>query len=124
MSPTAATYILDCRFGPIARSGRGSKSGIALTVGAVESGLFVGRSSLVVVASTTGVEVLTPPPRGHGQGSGMRKISLVVSDVDGTLVTTDKALTPRAVAAVAGLHAARASIFRSAAAARPSDSAC
>lgn len=35
----------------------------------------------------------------------MRKISLVVSDVDGTLVTTDKALTPRAVAAVAGLHA-------------------
>jgi len=35
----------------------------------------------------------------------MRKISLVVSDVDGTLVTTDKALTPRAIAAVAGLHA-------------------
>jgi HAD superfamily hydrolase (TIGR01484 family) len=34
----------------------------------------------------------------------MRKISLVVSDVDGTLVTTDKALTPRAIAAVARLH--------------------
>jgi Cof subfamily protein (haloacid dehalogenase superfamily) len=34
----------------------------------------------------------------------MRKISLVVSDVDGTLVTTDKTLTPRAIAAVAGLR--------------------
>ncbi|MGH7029953.1 MAG: Cof-type HAD-IIB family hydrolase [Stellaceae bacterium] len=34
----------------------------------------------------------------------MRKISLVVSDVDGTLVTTDKTLTPRAIAAVAQLH--------------------
>ena len=34
----------------------------------------------------------------------MRKVSLVVSDVDGTLVTTDKALTPRAIAAVARLH--------------------
>jgi ribose 5-phosphate isomerase len=32
-----------------------------MTVGAVESGLFVGRSSMVVVASATGVEVLTPP---------------------------------------------------------------
>ncbi len=34
----------------------------------------------------------------------MKTISLVVSDVDGTLVTTDKALTPRAIAAVAQLH--------------------
>jgi Cof subfamily protein (haloacid dehalogenase superfamily) len=34
----------------------------------------------------------------------MRKFSLVVSDVDGTLVTTDKRLTPRAVAAVARLQ--------------------
>ncbi|HEY3910178.1 MAG TPA: Cof-type HAD-IIB family hydrolase [Stellaceae bacterium] len=34
----------------------------------------------------------------------MRKISLVVSDVDGTLVTTEKTLTPRAIAAVAQLH--------------------
>ena len=32
------------------------------------------------------------------------KISLVVSDVDGTLVTTDKKLTPGAVAAVSRLH--------------------
>jgi Cof subfamily protein (haloacid dehalogenase superfamily) len=34
----------------------------------------------------------------------MSRISLVVSDVDGTLVTTDKTLTPRAIAAVARLH--------------------
>ncbi len=34
------------------------------------------------------------------------KVSLVVSDVDGTLVTSDKALTPRAVAAVHRLHEA------------------
>jgi Cof subfamily protein (haloacid dehalogenase superfamily) len=33
-----------------------------------------------------------------------RKISLVLSDVDGTLVTHDKVLTPRAVAAVQALH--------------------
>jgi hypothetical protein len=32
------------------------------------------------------------------------KISLVVSDVDGTLVTTDKKLTPAAIAAVGRLH--------------------
>ena len=35
-----------------------------------------------------------------------RKISLVVADVDGTLVTADKVLTPRAQAAVKALHAA------------------
>lgn len=35
----------------------------------------------------------------------MNKISLVVSDVDGTLVTPDKALTPGAIAAVERLHA-------------------
>ncbi len=34
----------------------------------------------------------------------MRKISLVVSDVDGTLVTTEKALLPSTVAAVRRLH--------------------
>jgi Cof subfamily protein (haloacid dehalogenase superfamily) len=34
----------------------------------------------------------------------MRRVSLVVSDVDGTLVTRDKVLTPRAIAAVARLH--------------------
>jgi Cof subfamily protein (haloacid dehalogenase superfamily) len=35
----------------------------------------------------------------------MTRFSLVVTDVDGTLVTTDKILTPRAIAAVARLHA-------------------
>ncbi len=34
----------------------------------------------------------------------MRKVSLVISDVDGTLVTPDKVLTARAVAAVHRLH--------------------
>lgn len=35
-----------------------------------------------------------------------KRIRLVVSDVDGTLVTTDKSLTPASIAAVAKLHAA------------------
>lgn len=34
----------------------------------------------------------------------MRRISLVITDVDGTLVTQDKVLTPRAIAAVHRLH--------------------
>jgi ribose 5-phosphate isomerase A len=51
-------FILDCRFGPLDDPGALEKR-IALTVGTVESGLFVGRSSVVVVASTSGVEVLT-----------------------------------------------------------------
>jgi ribose 5-phosphate isomerase A len=54
-------YILDCRFGPI-RDAAELETQIAMTVGAVESGLFVGRSSVVVVASAVGVDVLTPPP--------------------------------------------------------------
>jgi len=53
-------FILDCRFGPIPDPGMLEKR-IATTVGAVESGLFVGRASMVVVASATGVEVLVPP---------------------------------------------------------------
>lgn len=36
----------------------------------------------------------------------MAHVSLVVTDVDGTLVTRDKTLTPRTLAAVARLHAA------------------
>jgi Cof subfamily protein (haloacid dehalogenase superfamily) len=43
---------------------------------------------------------MTPFPR-----SAQTKISALVSDVDGTLVTDDKVLTPRAQAAVAKLHA-------------------
>jgi ribose 5-phosphate isomerase A len=54
-------FILDCRFGPLADA-KSTEERIAMTVGAVESGLFVGRSSKVVVASTTGVEVLTRLP--------------------------------------------------------------
>jgi Cof subfamily protein (haloacid dehalogenase superfamily) len=38
--------------------------------------------------------------------SGKSKISLVIADVDGTLLTPDKLLTERAQAAVAALHAA------------------
>jgi len=57
-------YILDCRFGPLTDPAAIEES-IAMTVGVVESGLFVGRSSMVVVASATGVEVLTPPSAGH-----------------------------------------------------------
>jgi ribose 5-phosphate isomerase A len=53
-------FILDCRFGPIGDPVRLERD-IAMTVGTIESGLFVGRSSMVVVASETGVEVLTRP---------------------------------------------------------------
>jgi hydroxymethylpyrimidine pyrophosphatase-like HAD family hydrolase len=35
----------------------------------------------------------------------LKRFSLVISDVDGTLVTHDKVLTPRAIAAVTRLHA-------------------
>src|ERR1700731_233870 len=41
-----------------------------------------------------------------GPGRGGPKISLVLADVDGTLVTKDKVLTPRAVAAVKALRTA------------------
>jgi ribose 5-phosphate isomerase A len=58
-------YILDCRFGPIADPA-GLERRVAMTVGVVESGLFVGRSAMVVVATTGGIEVLTPPPRKPG----------------------------------------------------------
>ena len=53
-------FILDCRFGPIADPGA-LETRLAMTVGAVENGLFVGRSSMVVVASASGVEVLAAP---------------------------------------------------------------
>jgi ribose 5-phosphate isomerase A len=52
-------FILDCRFRALADP-RATEREIAMTVGAIESGLFVGRSSAVVVASAAGVEVLTP----------------------------------------------------------------
>jgi ribose 5-phosphate isomerase A len=55
-------FILDCRFGPLADPGI-TEQQLAMTVGTVESGLFIGRTSVVVVASETGVEVLLPPTR-------------------------------------------------------------
>jgi len=55
-------FILDCRFGPVADPGS-TEQRLAMTVGTVESGLFVRRTSIVVVASMTGVEVLVPPER-------------------------------------------------------------
>ena len=55
-------YILDCRFGPI-DDPAAIEHRIAMTVGVVESGLFVARTSGVVVAMTTGVEFLIPPAR-------------------------------------------------------------
>ena len=51
-------FILDCRFGSLDDPGAVEER-IATIVGTVESGLFVGRSSIVVVASASGVEVLT-----------------------------------------------------------------
>jgi ribose 5-phosphate isomerase A len=51
-------YILDCRFARIADP-ETLEQQIGSIVGVVESGLFVGRSSAVVVASAGGVEVLT-----------------------------------------------------------------
>ena len=50
-------YILDCRFAGIADPQTLERQ-IGAIVGVVESGLFVGRSSAVIVASTSGVEVL------------------------------------------------------------------
>ena len=52
-------YILDCHFGGIAEPPLCERR-IVGVVGAIESGLFVGRSSAVISASTAGVEVLTP----------------------------------------------------------------
>ncbi|HEV2186416.1 MAG TPA: ribose-5-phosphate isomerase RpiA [Stellaceae bacterium] len=53
-------YILDCRFAGIVDP-RELEQRIGMIVGVVESGLFIGRTSAVVVASTSGIEVLTPP---------------------------------------------------------------
>ena len=51
-------YILDCRFGKIADAAKLERE-IGMTVGVVESGLFIGRSTAVIVAASGGVEVLT-----------------------------------------------------------------
>ena len=108
-------FILDCPFGSIAQP-RQLEQAINMTVGVVENGLFLGRSTAVVVASADGRRNHDP----RSAGTGMRRVSLVVSDVDGTLVTHDKGLTARAIAAVAAAARQAASPSRSAAAARRS----
>jgi ribose 5-phosphate isomerase A len=52
-------FILDCRFGPI-DDPLETERRINSIVGVVENGLFVGRSSAVIVASQDGIDVLTP----------------------------------------------------------------
>jgi ribose 5-phosphate isomerase A len=56
-------FILDCHYGPIADPS-GMERLINMTVGVVENGLFVERSSAVVVASENGVEVMTRSGKG------------------------------------------------------------
>ena len=56
-------FILDCLFGPIEDPPETERR-INSIVGVVENGLFVGRSSAVIVASQDGIDVLTP--RGAG----------------------------------------------------------
>jgi ribose 5-phosphate isomerase A len=51
-------FILDCHFGPIATPAETERA-INLTVGVVENGLFIGRSSAVVVASEAGIDIMT-----------------------------------------------------------------
>ncbi|HEX2151403.1 MAG TPA: ribose-5-phosphate isomerase RpiA [Stellaceae bacterium] len=52
-------FILDCRFDSIAEPER-LEQAINMIVGVVENGLFLGRSTSVVVASAKGVEIMTP----------------------------------------------------------------
>jgi ribose 5-phosphate isomerase A len=54
----SGNYILDCSFGRIEDPPRLEQQ-IGMTVGVVESGLFVDRTTAVVVASEGGVEILT-----------------------------------------------------------------
>ncbi len=56
-------FILDCQFGPIDDAERTERL-INMTVGVVENGLFVGRSSAVVVASESGIEILMHGAKG------------------------------------------------------------
>src|SRR4051812_47014433 len=58
-------FILDCPFDPIAEP-RLLEQAISMTVGVVENGLFLGRSTAVVVASAEKVEILTP---GNGKSA-------------------------------------------------------
>lgn len=51
-------FVLDCRFAPLADPGAIEQK-LNMIPGVVENGLFVGRSSAVVVAGAGGVEILT-----------------------------------------------------------------
>jgi ribose 5-phosphate isomerase A len=53
-------FIVDCHFGPIADPQQTERL-IKMTVGVVESGLFIGRSSAVIVATERGVDIMTCP---------------------------------------------------------------
>ncbi|MBX6321369.1 MAG: ribose-5-phosphate isomerase RpiA [Rhodospirillaceae bacterium] len=55
-------YVLDCAFGPIPDPAA-LAAAIDAIAGVVESGLFLGMASAVVVAGEGGVEVLEAPPR-------------------------------------------------------------
>jgi ribose 5-phosphate isomerase A len=55
-------FILDCPFDPIAEPRR-LEQAINMTVGVVENGLFLGRSTAVVAASASGVEIMMPDAR-------------------------------------------------------------
>lgn len=55
-------FILDCRFGPI-EDPRGIEQRLNMIVGVVENGLFVGRSSAVIVASERGIDIMKPRGR-------------------------------------------------------------
>ena len=54
----SGNFILDCRFGLI-DDPASLEQRINMTVGVVENGLFVGRSSAVVVASDSGIDIMT-----------------------------------------------------------------
>src|SRR5271155_305190 len=51
-------FILDCHFRPIADPQHTERL-LKMTVGVIESGLFIGRSSAVIVATDGGVDILT-----------------------------------------------------------------
>ncbi|HTV88186.1 MAG TPA: ribose-5-phosphate isomerase RpiA [Stellaceae bacterium] len=55
-------FILDCRFAAIADPGR-LECSLNMIVGVVENGLFIGRSSAVIIASERGVAVMQPGSR-------------------------------------------------------------
>jgi ribose 5-phosphate isomerase A len=51
-------FIVDCHFGPIDDPPHAERL-IKMTVGVVESGLFIGRSSAVIVATEGGIDIMT-----------------------------------------------------------------